>query len=57
MEKPTPPADGECCECGCEPCVWDSYYEEMHAWNAEQKRLKEAEAGQAQQPDTAQNDK
>lgn len=49
MEKPTPPADGECCECGCEPCVWDSYYEEMHAWNAEQKRLKEAEAEQAKE--------
>lgn len=44
MDKPTPPADGECCDSACEPCVWDTYYEELHAWNAEQKRLKEAEA-------------
>ncbi len=43
MEKPTPPADGECCESACEPCVWDTYYEELRLWQEEQKRLKEQE--------------
>lgn len=42
-EKPTPPGDYECCESGCSPCVWDLYYEELNAWNAEQKAAKEAE--------------
>ncbi|WP_299198067.1 oxidoreductase-like domain-containing protein [uncultured Amphritea sp.] len=41
-EKPTPPADYECCESACSPCVWDTYYEELNIWNAEQKALKEA---------------
>ncbi|MBA4501500.1 oxidoreductase-like domain-containing protein [Marinobacterium marinum] len=46
MEKPTPPADGECCESACEPCVWDTYYEELRLWQDEQKRLKaEADNG------------
>lgn len=35
--KPTSPADYECCESECSPCVWDTYYEELNAWNAEQK--------------------
>lgn len=41
MEKPTPPADSECCESACEPCVWDTYYEELRLWQEEQKRLQE----------------
>ncbi|MBN0986028.1 oxidoreductase-like domain-containing protein [Amphritea pacifica] len=41
-EKPTPPADFECCESECSPCVWDTYYEELNIWKAEQKALKEA---------------
>lgn len=36
-EKPTPPADCECCESGCTTCVWDTYFEELKAWNAEQQ--------------------
>nr|WP_320134894.1 oxidoreductase-like domain-containing protein [uncultured Amphritea sp.] len=47
-EKPTPPGDYECCESGCSPCVWDLYYEELNAWNAEQKAAKEAEKEAAQ---------
>ncbi|WP_245578196.1 oxidoreductase-like domain-containing protein [Marinobacterium litorale] len=46
LEKPTPPMEGECCESECSPCVWDTYYEEMHAWREEQARLK-AQATQA----------
>ncbi|GAA0789191.1 oxidoreductase-like domain-containing protein [Marinobacterium sediminicola] len=42
MEKPTPPADGECCESACEPCVWDLYYEELRQWQEEQKQQKAA---------------
>ncbi|WP_428036354.1 oxidoreductase-like domain-containing protein [Amphritea sp.] len=41
-EKPVPPGDYECCESGCSPCVWDTYYEDLNTWNAEQKALKEA---------------
>lgn len=41
-EKPTPPADYECCESECSPCVWDTYYEELNIWNAEQKAIREA---------------
>jgi len=41
-EKPTPPADYECCESGCSPCVWDTYYEELNIWNAEQKAIRKA---------------
>ncbi|RVU31604.1 oxidoreductase-like domain-containing protein [Neptunomonas marina] len=35
-ERPTPPGDYECCESGCEPCVWDTYYAELNAWQAKQ---------------------
>lgn len=41
-EKPTSPADYECCESECSPCVWDTYYEELNAWNAEQKAARQA---------------
>lgn len=39
-EKPTPPADNECCESGCCPCVWDLYHEELQLWRVEQEKLK-----------------
>lgn len=42
-ERPTPPEDWECCESECSPCVWDTYYEELREWNAEQKALKESQ--------------
>lgn len=42
-EKPTPPGEYECCESGCEPCVWDIYNDELKAWQAAQK-AKEQEA-------------
>ncbi|REG84216.1 oxidoreductase-like domain-containing protein [Marinomonas pollencensis] len=43
-ERPTPPEDWECCESECSPCVWDTYYEELREWNAEQKAMKSATA-------------
>ncbi|MEH6580114.1 MAG: oxidoreductase-like domain-containing protein [Amphritea sp.] len=39
-ERPTPPEDYECCGSECSPCVWDTYYEDLNAWTAEQKAAK-----------------
>lgn len=44
MDKPIPPGDGECCESGCSPCVWDRYYEALHAWEAQQASLNQETA-------------
>lgn len=38
IEKPEPPMEGECCESGCSPCVWDRYYEQMTRWREAQKQ-------------------
>jgi cytochrome-b5 reductase len=38
LEKPEPPADNECCDSGCEPCVWDVYREQLVLWQAQQKQ-------------------
>lgn len=40
-EKPIPPGPSECCENGCEPCVWDIYRESLLAWKKCQKLEKE----------------
>ncbi|WP_075107927.1 oxidoreductase-like domain-containing protein [Neptuniibacter marinus] len=40
MEKPTPPAACECCENACSPCVWDTYFEALAVWNAQQALIK-----------------
>lgn len=40
-EKPVPPAPAECCESGCEPCVWDVYFEELRKWKEKQAELTE----------------
>ncbi|QLQ30430.1 MAG: hypothetical protein HZT40_01025 [Candidatus Thiothrix singaporensis] len=37
-EKPEPPADNECCDSGCDPCVWDIYRKELEKWNRIQQR-------------------
>lgn len=42
-QRPERPEDWECCESECSPCVWDTYYEELREWNAQQKALKEAQ--------------
>lgn len=43
-EKPQPPADGECCDSACNPCVWDNYYAALKQWRLEQVKLKEQQA-------------
>ncbi|MCY0966776.1 oxidoreductase-like domain-containing protein [Parathalassolituus penaei] len=37
IEKPLPPGDYECCESGCDRCVWDIYREDLQEWEAAQK--------------------
>ncbi len=41
IDKPSAPAPSECCESGCEPCVWDVYREDMAKWKANQAELRE----------------
>lgn len=45
-EKPTPPEDWECCESQCSPCVWDTYNEDLQAWQAQQKAIQTQESEQ-----------
>ncbi len=33
-EPPKPPVPGECCERGCENCVWVFYYEAQRRYEA-----------------------
>lgn len=40
-ERPVPPEDYECCESGCDPCVWDTYYANLAQWQAEQAKKNE----------------
>ncbi|NVK00217.1 MAG: hypothetical protein HWE12_01630 [Oceanospirillaceae bacterium] len=42
MEEPIPPGDYDCCESGCEPCVWDVYRADMNAWREAQKVAKQS---------------
>lgn len=37
IDKPLPPGDYECCESGCDRCVWDIYREDLQEWEAAQK--------------------
>ena len=41
LEKPLPPADGECCDSACTPCVWDNYYAKRKEWRLQQVEIKE----------------
>ena len=40
IEKPQQPADCECCEAGCSPCVWDTYYEALKLWQEQEAKVK-----------------
>jgi len=48
LEKPTPPADGECCDSACDPCVWDHYYADLKQWRIQQAELKEKQEAEEQ---------
>lgn len=44
-EPPREPEAGECCQSGCDPCVFDRYWEALeryeralHEWNLRQSR-------------------
>ncbi|MGO3860216.1 oxidoreductase-like domain-containing protein [Neisseriaceae bacterium CLB008] len=44
LEEPVAPEDWACCGSGCTPCVWDTYYEEKRAYEAQQQAIKAAAA-------------
>lgn len=52
LEQPIPPGDYDCCESGCEPCVWDVYRDEMNQWRAAEAERKAAEAAESKQATT-----
>lgn len=37
--EPAPPAEGACCGSGCDPCVWDLYFEERRRWLEARSRV------------------
>lgn len=40
LPEPVPPEDWECCGSGCgEACVWEIYYREKAAYDAQQRTL------------------
>ncbi len=43
---PERPDDNACCQSGCDPCIFDLYYEELEAWRVE-KRAWEAQQADA----------
>ncbi len=40
-QKPIPPAPNECCESGCDPCIWDIYRNKLRKW--EQAQVQQAQ--------------
>lgn len=52
MEKPIPPGDYDCCESGCEPCVWDVYQAEMSQWRSAQAQRTKEDATQGASSNT-----
>lgn len=42
-EAPIPPESHECCDSGCNPCVWDIYREALRQWQEKQRGKTEAE--------------
>lgn len=49
-EKPQPPAPNECCESGCDPCVWDIYRTELQKWEQAQQGVNNTDATKPVQP-------
>ncbi|WP_373429586.1 MULTISPECIES: oxidoreductase-like domain-containing protein [Cupriavidus] len=46
-EPPERPADGECCGSGCDPCIFDYYYQELDRYR---EALRAWEARHAEDP-------
>jgi hypothetical protein len=40
-EPPERPDDSECCQSGCDPCIFDWYYQEMDRYREELKAWEE----------------
>ncbi|WP_072429962.1 oxidoreductase-like domain-containing protein [Chitinimonas taiwanensis] len=46
--EPTPPESSECCNSGCDPCVFDLHNEEMHRYRrllAEWEQRQQSKSG------------
>lgn len=41
-EKPDKPSPSECCDSGCENCVFDYYAEAVKRWEVEVEKIKKA---------------
>ena len=39
--EPKEPTDDDCCGNGCNPCVWDVYYERQGEWKDKKDELEE----------------
>ena len=39
--RPEPPAPGECCGSGCDPCIYDLYERALERWERRVRRLRE----------------
>jgi hypothetical protein len=49
-DKPEAPLPAECCESGCEVCVWDVYNDQMRAWRDAMSRWRQAHPGEDDDP-------
>ncbi|MFO7858107.1 MAG: oxidoreductase-like domain-containing protein [Ectothiorhodospiraceae bacterium] len=39
--KPQPPDPSECCNSGCEPCVFELYEDALERWEARVERIRQ----------------
>ena len=49
-QKPEAPLPAECCESGCEVCVWDVYNDQMLAWREAMARWRQRHPGEDDDP-------
>lgn len=40
--RPEPPGPNECCESGCDPCVYDLYHDELARWRERCAQIRKA---------------
>lgn len=53
-DRPVPPerpADSECCQSGCSPCVFDFYYEELEEYRAALRAWEARQEEKARSPE------